>query len=85
MADDERIVGVRGAIAFGGLVRGYGDFYGPEVTAAARAEKLAEPGTIVVLAPVRDAVDEGFVFTSIGEHVLRGFDDPIELFTVERA
>ena len=85
MADDERIVGVRGAIAFGGLVRGYGDFYGPEVTAAARAEKLAEPGTIVVLAPVRDAVDEGFVFTSIGEHVLRGFDDPVELFVVERA
>jgi adenylate cyclase len=85
MADDEQIAGVRGAIAFGPLVRGYGDFYGPEVTAAARAEKLAEPGAVVVLAPVREAVDEGFVFTSIGEHVLRGFDDPIELFTVERA
>ena len=40
---------------------------------------------IVVMATVRDAVDEGFVFTSIGEHELRGFAEPIELFAVERA
>lgn len=85
MMIDERIAGVRGAIAYGALVRGYGDFYGPEVTAAARAEKYAEPGAIVVTALVRDEVDDGFAFTSIGEHTLKGFEDPIELFAVERA
>jgi adenylate cyclase len=85
MADDEQIDGVRGAIAFGALVRGYGDFYGPDVNAAARAVKAAEPDTIVVTGAVREAVDEGFVFTSIGAHELRGFAEPIELFAVERA
>jgi adenylate cyclase len=85
MMADEHIAGVRGAIAFGALVRGYGDFYGPEVTAAARAEKVADPGAIVVTASVRDAVGDAFTFTSIGAHELRGFADPVELFTVERA
>jgi len=85
MMDDERLVGVRGAISCGALVRGYGDFYGPEVNAAARAVKAADPGAIVVTPSVRDAVAEGFVFRSIGERELRGFDEPVELFAVERA
>jgi len=85
VAEDERLPGVRGAVAYGDLVRGYGDFYGTEVTAAARAAKVADAGTIVTTRAVCEAVREGFTFTSIGPRELRGFAEPIELFRVERA
>jgi adenylate cyclase len=85
VAEDDRLPDARGAIAVGDLVRGYGDFYGRDVTMTARAVKAADPGVVVATAPVRDAVDERFAFTSTGEHVLRGFDDAVELFAVERA
>ncbi len=81
---DSRLPGARGAIAVGDLVRGYGDFYGPEVTTAARAVRLAEPGSIVVTAPVRQAIGDAFSCSSIGPQVLRGFVEPVELFKVER-
>jgi adenylate cyclase len=88
-ATDDRLPDVRGAVAFGDLVRGYGDFYGREVTMAARAVKVADPGAIIATAAVRDAVDAeeagGFDLTSLGSHALRGFDDPVELFELERA
>ena len=38
---------LRGGLAAGALVRGYGDYYGPIVNTAARAAKVAEPGGIV--------------------------------------
>jgi adenylate cyclase len=85
IAEDDRLPGVRGAIAVGDLVRGYGDFYGPEVTIAARAVKIAEPGVILATDPVRAAAGGAFSFSSIGSHVPRGFAEPIELFVVERA
>jgi adenylate cyclase len=85
VAEDERLPDVRGAIAVGDLVRGYGDFYGPEVTLAARAVKAAAPGEIVATEAVRDSVGDSFTFTSIATHSLRGFAAPIELFAVERA
>ncbi len=80
---------LRGALATGELVRGYGDYYGPVVTLAARAAKAAEPGCVLVTAAVRDLADAsvngaGLHFASAGDHTLRGFDDAFELFTVER-
>jgi len=78
--------GLRGGVAFGDLVRGYGDFYGPLVNLAARAVKRAEPGSVLVTDEVRAASDgrPGLSFASIGAQVLRGFDAPIELYAVER-
>jgi adenylate cyclase len=77
---------LRGALAAGELVRGYGDYYGPVVNAAARATKVADPGSIVVTAAVRDRVsNDGLSFETIGDHRLRGIRTAVGLFRLERA
>jgi adenylate cyclase len=80
---------LRGGLAFGGLVRSEGDYYGPVVNVAARAVKLAAPGAVVCTTAVRDAVaapaDEGLRFSGAGTHELRGFDEPVELVAVKRS
>jgi adenylate cyclase len=77
---------LRGGLAAGALVRGYGDYYGPIVNTAARAAKVAEPGSIVVTQAVRERADAAPVsFTPLGDHVLRGFDGSVSLYRLERA
>jgi adenylate cyclase len=72
---------LRGALAAGALVRGYGDFYGPVVHVAARAVKLAEPGAILVTHEVlRRSASTTFTFEALGEFVLRGLARPEALF-----
>jgi adenylate cyclase len=76
---------LRGGLAAGGLVRGYGDYYGPVVNTAARAVKLAEPGTILVTDEVcRRAEHAPLAFEALGEHKLRGMDRPVALYRVRR-
>jgi adenylate cyclase len=79
---------LRGGLAFGGLVRSEGDYYGPLVNLAARAVKLAAPGAVVCTTAVRDAVatpaDEGLRFSAAAACELRGFDAPVELVAVKR-
>ncbi len=77
---------LRGAIAYGDVVPGYGDFYGIPVNIAARAVKLARPGAVLVTGPVRDLLSwsgSTLRVRAAGEHLLRGFDTTTELFTVE--
>ncbi len=77
---------LRGGLAAGALVRGYGDYYGPIVNTAARAAKLAEPGSIVVTEAVQQrAAAAPVAFVPLGAHVLRGFDGPVSLYRLERA
>jgi adenylate cyclase len=77
---------LRGALASGALVRGYGDYYGPVVNTAARAVKLAQPGTILATDRVREsAASPAINFEPIGEQYLRGIDRPVALFTLSRS
>ena len=86
VADDPVLSGLRGALAAGPLVRGYGDFYGPVVTAAARAVKLAEPGTVLATDEVRRrAATRALTFDPVGEQPLRGFETPVALYRVGRS
>jgi len=85
VAADPRLPEIRGGIAIGDLVRGYGDYYGPEVTVAARIVKFAEPGRILVTAEVARqcrAASE-LRFADVGTPRLRGFEEPIALFGVD--
>ena len=76
---------LRGGLAAGGLVRGYGDFYGPVVNTAARAVKLAVPGEVWVTGEVRRrASGAPLVFDPLGAHTLRGFEHPVALYRVRR-
>ena len=77
---------LRGALASGDLVRGYGDYYGPVVNGAARAVKLAEPGTILATEGVRQRTDSAAIdFEPFGERHLRGIDRPVRLFRLNRS
>jgi adenylate cyclase len=74
----------RGGLAAGDVLTREGDYYGPVVSLAARAVKLAHPGCVLASAEVRRGTDD-FAFAPTGAQRLKGFDDPVELFRVERA
>ncbi|MBM3660360.1 MAG: adenylate/guanylate cyclase domain-containing protein, partial [Actinobacteria bacterium] len=78
--------GLRGGLAWGPLVRGYGDYYGPVVNLAARAVKEARPGEVLadleLVGQVQAAT--GLRVGSPREHELRGFVEPVVLWPVER-
>jgi adenylate cyclase len=59
-----------------------GDYYGREVNRAARVVARAAGGEVLVTRPVADAAGraDGLVFERIGEVVLKGFNEPTELF-----
>lgn len=76
--------GLRGGLAWGPLVRGYGDFYGPVVNLAARAVKEARPGEVLgdseLVGQVRAATR-----LRVGaprERELRGFTEPVVLWPI---
>jgi adenylate cyclase len=76
---------LRGGIAAGALVRGYGDYYGPVVNTASRAVKLAEPGMILATDEVRQRVDSsGLAFEPMGAQQLRGIETPVSLYRIRR-
>jgi adenylate cyclase len=63
-----------------------GDYYGREVNRAARVVARASGGEVLVTRPVVDAASrqDGLEFELIGEVVLKGFNEPTELFNVSR-
>jgi adenylate cyclase len=75
----------RGGLATGDiLVRG-GDYYGPVVNLAARLAELAVPKELLVAGEVAaEAGASGLQFAPAGRRLLKGFDEPVAVFTVER-
>jgi class 3 adenylate cyclase len=68
------------------LSRG-GDFYGPVVNLTSRIADLAVPNEILVTPELRERADAGkapLTFDPAGRRLLKGFDEPIELFAVRR-
>jgi adenylate cyclase len=63
-----------------------GDYYGREVNRAARVVARASGGEVLVTRPVVDAASrqDGLEFELIGEVVLKGFNEPTELFSASR-
>jgi adenylate cyclase len=75
----------RGGLASGEvLIRG-GDYYGPIVNLAARLAELAIPREVLVNQALgAQAGGSRFRFEPAGRRMLRGFDEPVLLFTAER-
>jgi len=82
---DDPSVAPRGGLAAGEvLVRG-GDYYGPVVNLASRLSEVAVPREVLVTDAVRvEAAAGRFRFEPAGRRVLKGFDEPVRLFTAER-
>lgn len=78
---------LRAGIAMGPAVSRAGDWFGSPVNVASRVTGLAEPGTVLAAAPVREAIGAtpGLAWSSTGRHHLRGIVADVELFRVERA
>ena len=73
----------RGGIAAGEVLSREGDYFGPVVNLAARAVKLADPGCVLASGDLARQARE-YRFSSIGTQRLKGFDEPVELFQLER-
>jgi adenylate cyclase len=73
----------RGGVAFGDVISRYGDYYGPVVNMAARLAELAIPREVLVDASAAVAGAEDFRFRPAGHRVLKGFDAPVEVFSID--
>jgi class 3 adenylate cyclase len=71
----------RAAVTWGQVLPRDGDYFGAAVNLASRAVPLADPGTVVVSAEVRGALDaDSWKVTALGDQIFKGFDEPIGLF-----
>jgi adenylate cyclase len=75
----------RGGVAFGDVITRHGDYYGPVVNLASRLADLAIPGEVLVDVAASTAAGETFTFLPAGHRLLKGFDVPIEVFSLESA
>lgn len=83
LPDDIRPV-VRVGIAMGEVVIADNTVTGAGIVLAQRLEQVADPGGVVVQGAVSETVPTRlpFFFTSLGERMLKGFDQPIRAFAV---
>jgi adenylate cyclase len=80
--------GAHGAVGWGEALAQGGDFYGPMVTLVSRLSGIAGPDTLLGTAPLAAALVDGgapYDVTPAGSQRLRGFADPVEVFTVRDA
>jgi adenylate cyclase len=83
-ADHDILPPVRAAIASGDVIARDGDYSGPVVNRAARAAKVARPGTLLVDEATRDlASGAGMSYRSVGALSLKGFDRRVTLYRVK--
>ena len=75
---------VRVGLAHGPVVELYGDYYGETVNLAARLVHEAPPSTVLVSEPVRDRSDAALRFEPQEPVTLKGFADPIPVYTCSR-
>lgn len=77
----------RGGIAMGELLARDGDYYGPTVNLAARVGDIAVPNELLVTNPIHDQLDavaDLFAVEPAGRRMLKGFDEPVQVYSVQR-
>lgn len=73
----------RGGVSAGDVLFRLGDYYGPVVNLAARLADEAVPGE--VLSDRTAALSTGVTASAAGRRMLKGFKDPIPVWTIETA
>jgi class 3 adenylate cyclase/pimeloyl-ACP methyl ester carboxylesterase len=62
-----------------------GDLFGETVILAARIAALAQGGEVLASMAVRElCAGKGFLFADVGEHAMRGFEDPVRVFEIKQ-
>jgi adenylate cyclase len=77
----------RGGLVYGEVLFRHGDYYGPVVNLAARLVQEAIPGEVLVDGSILDATAtasdvERPRFEPAGRRLLKGFDDPVRVWTL---
>jgi class 3 adenylate cyclase len=82
LAADAQLPSVRIALAAGPVVSHHGDYYGDVVNLAARLVKAAQPGEVLVSAPVADSDpgSQAFEFEAAGPLALKGYDERVDAY-----
>src|ERR1700722_4405718 len=75
----------RGGVAFGDVITRHGDYYGTVVNLASRLAELAVPGEVLVNGATASSAGGPFAFRPAGRRLLKGFDQPIEVFSLDMA
>ena len=73
----------RGGLCFGDVISRHGDYYGNVVNMAARLAELAIPGEVLVDAVTAKSASGSLAFSPAGHRLLKGYDDPIEVFSLD--
>jgi adenylate cyclase len=84
---DQAGVSPHAGVGYGPLVARGGDYYGSVVNLASRIADLAVPGEVLVTETVEQAAvaaGTDFVFDPAGRRMLKGFAEPIPLWSVTR-
>jgi adenylate cyclase len=76
----------RGGLAYGDVVTRQGDYYGEVVNLASRLADLAIPGEVLADDNLRVAAGSGsLVFEGAGRRQLKGFEDPVAVYSLRKA
>ena len=71
---------LRAGLGCGPVLPQSGDYYGRPVNLASRITGVARPGSVVVDSAVKEAAEDGYSYTYIGERRLKGIDSKVKLF-----
>jgi adenylate cyclase len=72
----------RGGVAYGEVITRHGDYYGTVVNLASRLAELAVPGEVLVNGATAESATDRFTFRPAGRRLLKGFDEPLEVFSL---
>jgi adenylate cyclase len=75
---------LRAGLAHGTTLSQAGDYYGRAVNLASRITGVARPGSVLVDAAIKEAVDGAFTYSFAGERKLKGIDSGVKLFRARR-
>jgi adenylate cyclase len=75
---------LRAGLAYGPTLAQTGDYYGRAVNLASRITGVARPGSVLIDAATKDAVDGAFTYSFAGERRLKGIDSGVKLFRARR-
>ena len=83
--DDAVLPSARGAVGIGPATPREGDYYGPLVNLLSRLVKTGGPGEVVVTEAVaKDLPSDEWTLRPLEPAQLRGIDDPVRAFIVDR-
>ena len=72
----------RGGVAFGDVVTRHGDYYGSVVNLASLLRSSPSREVLVDGPTVAEGKDGPFEFQPAGQRLLKGFEEPVEVFSV---